>query len=585
MTSSLNENDEKHLGINNRDYLRSLSNWDGTTTIAIGSLLLVGFLGLRRWGKARIILADPETIRKRRLERLDRTRAAAMRQKQQAGSCSEGGSPATALKTAVSQAEAEEETKKSPRPDGGIRGKEKAGKEPASGTKHEEDDQGQNHPLRIQTTDDESPTKKKSKKRKHPPPIQMVCEALLEATGSRLRVEDHPESITWGGVGWWKDASPSPLSPRSEQSKTILRLKLYPYYEPSKENDWEYVCECVSKCLGLISNDEDNDGIAVNILPSDLRPAVACFDRLHRLSEWGHAPFLVPAVVEGDNFWPFADLCKTMQSRIVQTISKLIEAGAIYDDDSDDEDGDGIFSEDYDRTPFLRPTKTKTVSPWDEFMDLLCRGEVSIGLLRSIETESSPGLARRIAERLLRDLEEWLSVSNTKCVQTMLTWFQPLSQFPAFFAPVITWSMREKEILALRDESTTGRQVEARKVLLTPLARAAAMCLHASDRLPNPRIVSELKTVPKFPFSVYSHPPDREIDARLKLIEDQCLAARSSLVPLVNAALKEDKELVFEWVRLIVAKKYVRKKSLVVRCVLLFPVRCRDSKTSRMAPP
>jgi len=426
-------------------------------------------------------------------------------------------------------------------------------------------------PAPIQTG--ESPTRKspqKTKKSKHPPPIQMVCEALSNAMeGYRLVVEDHPSSGTWGGVGWWKEAAPSPLSPvNSIKPQKVLRLRLFPYFDASKEDDLEIVCESVAKGLGIHHSHTSDDGtVAAKILPSDLRPLVACYNKLSKLSGWGHSPFLVPTVVQEENFRHFARLCQSLQSRLVQTLSKRIIVDAEpFEPDEDSDEEDDLFSDDYCQTPTSTKVPQQTVitrSPWDDFLDLLCQDKISLSLLRSLEKESPDmDLARRITHRIFRDMDEWMfgDSSSTKCLQTFMTWFRPLSQFPSFFSPVLLKSMREKELIALKDASKTGRRVEEGTLIWTSLVRAASMGIHVSDQLPHPRISRELRAVPNFLFAAYKYPPNREIQACLKSMEDISHTAQSCLVPLINAVSKEDKELVFEWIRLIVTKKYVCQK-------------------------
>jgi hypothetical protein len=414
-----------------------------------------------------------------------------------------------------------------------------------------------------------SPSKKK--KKRQPPPVQMVCEALSTVLPVSLQVEDCPEANSWGGIGWWKHQQQSTTT----QSSVVITL--HTQFDPPKEDDWNYLCSCLER---LLPYDQ--------ILPNDLglRPMILVYSKLESLCQTGHMPFLLPG--RTPSFESFRELCQGLQKKVVKRIvSKIDIAGAavttnpaatfIFDEEEEEED---LFSDDYYDQSIATTNRVNTViiskssaspssSPsFDTFMELLVKDNlVSLQLLQRL-IEHSDDLSNRILTRILEVLQQ-----SVFPITKLQPWLELLSNFTKVLAPFWTQHL-EHEVLALQRKDDVdpaqsnimnGRKMEERLLFFTPvLFQMAALALEPHDEMisnqnaqpTTARLTRHFTDISKFPICVFQHPQSPEISQTVQSFRHISIQAQRITESWIRIAMKEsDKELVFQWVRLVISEK------------------------------
>jgi hypothetical protein len=119
--------------------------------------------------------------------------------------------------------------------------------------------------------------------------------------------------------------------------------------------------------------------------------------------------------------------------------------------------------------------------------------------------------------------------------------------------------------MVLEDDSKNGRNAED-QLILAPLLRIAALALEDADvlpvtttrRSPSPtgaRFSQELTQISNFPLCVFTHPQSPEISQCFQSYRHVVVMAQRITESLIKVAMKEKKDMVFQWVQLIASKK------------------------------
>jgi hypothetical protein len=429
--------------------------------------------------------------------------------------------------------------------------------------------------------------KKTKRKRLVVPPPQILVEALSQVFKCQVTVESRVQEGTWGGEAWRK--RPTVLNYVDTTTVVTLRLqkpKSFASTSTSNDNDndigvdkdnnvkdeWKALCQVFPAVLEAALS---TSLVGSKLLRKDIRNAVVFHVGAKAVAKNGFTTLLMKGDEGFDELKVCMDiLCQWLVKQVATWIRPEVLRGMDNDDDDDDYDeGDDLFSNDYDTDTILPVAAPSTVGKLDSLFGLL---EEAVSVVTSDFLED---LFRCYETMVVKAEEEKKGMQLCEYF-----WNQVLSRLAAaqhtksFSGPTVTRrifgvtnlltaspSVCESLAQSLQKELNQAKGKNGKEIKelirLAPLFEAVAYSVPAAGTEAKPSSIpggflQQLELIEDYPTSVFI---SKRGDATGKVMGEArraIKAARTAAESVLRLAFKTgDKETVFQWLGCIVSSK------------------------------
>jgi hypothetical protein len=428
--------------------------------------------------------------------------------------------------------------------------------------------------------------KKTKRKRLVVPPPQILVEALSQVFKCQVTVESRVQEGTWGGEAWRK--RPTVLNYVDTTTVVTLRLqKPKSFASTSNDNDndigvdkdnnvkdeWKALCQVFPAVLEAALS---TSLVGSKLLRKDIRNAVVFHVGAKAVAKNGFTTLLMKGDEGFDELKVCMDiLCQWLVKQVATWIRPEVLRGMDNDDDDDDDydEGDDLFSNDYDTDTILPVAAPSTVGKLDSLFGLL---EEAVSVVTSDFLED---LFRCYETMVVKAEEEKKGMQLCEYF-----WNQVLSRLAAaqhtksFSGPTVTRrifgvtnlltaspSVCESLAQSLQKELNQAKGKNGKEIKelirLAPLFEAVAYSVPAAGTEAKPSSIpggflQQLELIEDYPTSVFI---SKRGDATGKVMGEArraIKAARTAAESVLRLAFKTgDKETVFQWLGCIVSSK------------------------------